>query len=263
MEKKIKLIITDLDRTLLRTDKSISNYSLDVIRRCKEQGIFIAIATARSERAAAKYIELINPDIVISNGGALAKCKDEVIYKCMLSAQVSDSLIKDCVMSSNIGEITVETESGYYSNSEEINKFGEDYTHAKYNDYSKSLKCMTYKITVEVFESKAAEELASKYPQCSFLTYVGEDWCRFAHRDATKINAINKIVKYLNINLEEVAAFGDDINDLGMIKHCGQGIAVSNAIKEILECASHITGSNDEDGVAAYIRENFLEKDEN
>ncbi len=263
MEKKIKLIITDLDRTLLRTDKSISNYSLDVIRRCKEQGIYIAIATARSERAAAKYIELINPDIVISNGGALAKCKDEIIYKCMLSTKVSDSLIKDCVMSSNIGEITVETESRYYSNSEELNKHGEDYTHAKYTDYSKPLSCMTYKITVEVLENSIAEKIASKYPECSFLIFVGENWCRFAHREATKINAINEIVKYLNINLEEIAAFGDDINDLGMIKHCGQGIAVSNAIKEILECASHITGSNDEDGVAAYIRENFLEKDEN
>jgi 5-amino-6-(5-phospho-D-ribitylamino)uracil phosphatase len=258
MEKKIKLIITDLDRTLLRTDKSISNYSLDVIRRCKDQGIVIAIATARSEQAAAKYIELINPDIVISNGGALAKCKGEIIYKCMLSAQVSDSLIKDCAMSSNIGEITVETESGYYSNSEELDKHGEDYTHAKYTDYSKSLNCITYKITVEILENAIAEKLVSKYPQCSFLTYVGENWCRFAHRDATKINAINEIVKYLNISLEEVAAFGDDINDIGMIKHCGQGIAVSNAIEEILECASHITVSNDEDGVAAYIRENFL-----
>ncbi len=258
MGKNIKLIITDLDRTLLRTDKSISNYSLDVIKRCKEQGIYIAIATARSERAAAKYVELIKPDIVISNGGSLAKCKGEIIYKCMLSEQVSDSLIKDCVMSSNIGEITVQTESGYYSNSDELNKHGEDYTHAKYTDYSKPLNCMTYKITVEDLKDKTAEKLASKYPQCSFLTYVGENWCRYAHREATKINAINEIVKYLNISLEEVAAFGDDINDIGMIKHCGQGIAVSNAIKEILECASHITGSNDEDGVAAYIRENFL-----
>lgn len=263
MDKKIKLIITDLDRTFLRTDKSISNYSLDIIKRCKDQGIYIAIATARSERAAARYIELIKPDIVISNGGALAKCKDEVIYKCMLSAQVSDSLIKDCVMSSNIGEITVETESGYYSNSEEINKFGEDYTHAKYNDYSKPLNCMTYKITVEVLENSIAEKIASKYPQCSFLIFVGENWCRFAHREATKFNAINEIAKYLNISLEEIAAFGDDINDIGMIKHCGQGIAVSNAIKEILDCASNITGSNDEDGVAAFISENFLEKDEN
>ncbi|WP_346929003.1 HAD hydrolase family protein [Clostridium sp.] len=181
MDKKIKLIITDLDRTFLRTDKSISNYSLDIIKRCKEQGIYIAIATARSEQAAANYI-----------------------------------------------------------------------------DYSKPLNYMTYKITVEVLENRIAEKIASIYPECSFLIFVGENWCRFAHRDATKINAINEIAKYLNISLEEVAAFGDDINDIGMIKHCGQGIAVSNAIKEILECASHITGSNDEDGVAAFISENFL-----
>ncbi|WP_346939104.1 HAD family hydrolase [uncultured Clostridium sp.] len=258
MAGKVKLIITDLDGTFLRSDKSISRFSLDVIKRCRKQGIYIAIATARSEWAAAKYIDLIKPDIVISNGGSLAKYRDKVIYQCMLSAETSDLLIKDCVADSDIGEITVETDEAYYCNSEELNESDGDYSHTKYNDYTNPLNCMTYKITVEVLENSIAEKIASKYPECSFLIFVGENWCRFAHRDATKINAINEIAKYLNISLEEVAAFGDDINDIGMIKHCGQGIAVSNAIKEILDCASHITGSNDEDGVAAFISENFL-----
>jgi len=258
MDGKVKLIITDLYGTFLRSDKSISRFSLDVIKRCKEQGIYIAIATARSEGAAAKYIDLIKPDIVISNGGSLAKYRDKIIYQCMLSAETSDLLIKDCMADLDIGEITVETDKAYYCNSEELNESDEDYSHTKYNDYTKPLNCMTYKITVEIFKDSIAEKIASKYPECSFLTFTGENWYRFAHKDATKINAINEIIKYLNISLEEVAAFGDDFNDIGMIKYCGHGIAVSNAIKEVIESAKYITSSNDEDGVARFINENLL-----
>lgn len=258
MNKKVKLIITDLDQTFLKTDKSISQYSLDVINKCKERGIYIAIATARSEKSAEKYITSIKPDIVISNGGALARCKEDTVYKCMLSASTSDRLIKDCIINPNVGEITAETEDAYYSDNENLLKHGKDFSHAVYNNYDKPLNCPTYKITVEIFERDTAIELASKYSECSFLAYSGENWCRFAHKDATKMHAINKLFEYLHINSNEVAAFGDDYNDIDMLKSCGYGVAVSNAIDEVLKIATHVTCSNDKDGVAEFINQNFL-----
>jgi Cof subfamily protein (haloacid dehalogenase superfamily) len=258
MDKKVKLIITDLDQTFLKTDKSISQYSLEVIKECKERGINIAIATARSEKAAKKYIDLIKPDIVISNGGALVKYKEQVVYKCMLSAFISDKLIKDSIINPNVGEITVETENAYYWNSDDLCKSGNDYSHAIYNDYSTPLDCPTYKITIEVFEKNTATELAAKYHECNYVTFSGGRWYRFAHKNATKIYAINELLQYLHIDLNQVAAFGDDYNDIDMLKTCGYGIAVSNAIDEVLKVATHITSSNDKDGVAKFIKENFL-----
>lgn len=59
------------------------------------------------------------------------------------------------------------------------------------------------------------------------------------------------------VNLNEIVAFGDDKNDIDMLKICGTGIAVSNAISEVLEIADGVTSSNDEDGVAKWI-ENSL-----
>ena len=56
----------------------------------------------------------------------------------------------------------------------------------------------------------------------------------------------------------EIAAFGDDYNDIEMIEQCGIGIAVANAIEPVLLSAKHITKSNDEDGVAVFIEANFL-----
>jgi len=47
----IKMIITDLDNTLLRSDKTISEYTIDVLKKCQSKGIKVAFATARSEQA--------------------------------------------------------------------------------------------------------------------------------------------------------------------------------------------------------------------
>ena len=53
-----------------------------------------------------------------------------------------------------------------------------------------------------------------------------------------------------DIDLREIVAFGDDKNDIEMLKLCGRGIAVANAISEVLEIADEVTLTNDEAGVA-------------
>ena len=60
------------------------------------------------------------------------------------------------------------------------------------------------------------------------------------------------------IGLDEIVAFGDDKNDIDMLKICGTGVAVSNAIKEVLDIADEVTLSNDEDGVAKWIAKIIL-----
>lgn len=53
--------------------------------------------------------------------------------------------------------------------------------------------------------------------------------------------------------MDEIVAFGDDENDIDMLKSCGLGVAVSNAIPEVQLVADKLTLSNDEDGVAFFI----------
>ena len=54
---------------------------------------------------------------------------------------------------------------------------------------------------------------------------------------------------------EDTVTFGDDQNDIEMLKLCGKGIAVANAVPEALEAADEVTLSNDEDGVARWLTE--------
>ncbi|WP_224038184.1 HAD hydrolase family protein [Clostridium gelidum] len=62
-------------------------------------------------------------------------------------------------------------------------------------------------------------------------------------------------MKYLRVALEDVIAFGYDYNDIEMIKYCGLGIAMENAIPQVEKVANVITVLNDADGVAKYIEE--------
>lgn len=254
----IKLIVTDLDRTLLRTDKSISDYTASVFKKCREKGILTAIATARSETAARRYIEWINPDIVVSCGGALVRSGYKIMYRSVLSADISDKLIFELLHNSNVGFITVETDNGYYVNYSEPSDHP-DYNHSIYCDFKTPLGIDTYKITVEIYDNNTADYFVNKYKECNVLKFSGESWHRFANINADKAFALSQAIEGLNISFSEVAAFGDDFNDVEMLKACGIGIAVDNAITEAKDAADYICDSNDNDGVASWIERNILQ----
>ena len=66
-----KMIVMDLDGTLLDDNKNISTYTISILEKCKEAGIIIAFTTVRSIKATKRISNLVNPDILILNDGAL------------------------------------------------------------------------------------------------------------------------------------------------------------------------------------------------
>lgn len=82
-----KMILTDLDRTLLKSDGSISEETLNILQRCREKGMLLAIATARYWIGAEKYIDLLQPDHEITTDGTLIHKKDCCIYSCIMSCE--------------------------------------------------------------------------------------------------------------------------------------------------------------------------------
>lgn len=86
----------------------------------------------------------------------------------------------------------------------------------------------------------------------------GEDWCQVMHKDSTKMNAIRKIAELLSVKIENIVAFGDDSNDIEMIRSCGIGVAVENAIDSVKQAADYICCNNDNDGVAKWIKEKIF-----
>jgi Cof subfamily protein (haloacid dehalogenase superfamily) len=253
-----KMIIMDLDGTLLKDDKNISSYTLSILEKCKNIGIKIGIATARSEKSAKRCIETIEPDIMILNGGALIiNNNKEIIYKKLLSARTSDAIINECVKNKNTGNLTVETEGNYYASYKEP-AYHSDYMYGVYYDFTKPLSKETYKISVEIFDKNTALSIENKFKECRAISFTGENWYRFAHKEADKMAAIKEIVKNEGINISDIIAFGDDYNDIEMIKNCGTGVAMENGIEEIKNAAKYICKNNNEDGVGKWIEENIF-----
>ena len=77
-KRMFKVIITDLDRTLLHTDKTISPYTLEVLKRCKEKGMLLMAATARPLRAIEVYRKQLAFDALTVMNGAQVICGEHV-----------------------------------------------------------------------------------------------------------------------------------------------------------------------------------------
>ncbi|MEG0611774.1 MAG: HAD family hydrolase [Clostridium sp.] len=254
-----KLIIFDLDGTLLHTDKTISPYTQGVLSKCKEQGIHIGCATARSEITAIKCMGIIKPDFIISSGGARVNYNGEIVYSSKLSVSTVKGIIQELRRySKGQGEITIIAEEGKFCNYKDDSSKDLNFGQVIYLDFLE-FEYPAYKVTAEFENEDDAKNIAGIYEECSSLSYSGEILRQFAHKDANKLMAIQKLIEYLNIDVNDVVAFGDDYNDIEMIKFCGKGIAMNNAITQVKNVADFITDSNDEDGVAKYIEKSILQ----
>jgi hydroxymethylpyrimidine pyrophosphatase-like HAD family hydrolase len=78
------------------------------------------------------------------------------------------------------------------------------------------------------------------------------------HKDATKEKAIIYLAEYFGFDLSDIAAFGDDYNDVEMLRVCGIGVGVTNAIEEVRGVADCICDTNESDGVAKLLEERML-----
>ena len=91
MDKKVLLF--DLDGTLLRSDKTISERTLLALEKCREKGILIGVSTSRGEKNSLQFIEKLCPDILIASGGALVTYKGQYIYKAEFSIEETQKMM--------------------------------------------------------------------------------------------------------------------------------------------------------------------------
>jgi len=252
----VKLLLFDLDGTLLQSDKTISERTLKALSKCREQGMLIGISTSRAEHNCMTFLPDMTPDIFIASGGAVVKYRDDYIYTAEFSVEETRSMIAcareicgaDC-------EITIDTLDAHYWNYKvDPNKADATWGETIYTDYIDYSK-KALKFCVEIFEDSLAEKLAAYLPDCDCLRFSGSAWYKFTKKEATKENAILKACKACGMALKDVTAFGDDAPDIGMLKLCGTGVAMGNAIDAVKEAADIVIGSNDEDGIAEYLEQ--------
>ena len=249
-----QILLFDLDGTLLRNDKSLSEYTLEMLSKCKGCGYLIGISTSRSEQNCLSFLREMKPDILISSGGALVRVNEKIICSSSFSAietkNFIDSARKICGMDC---EITVDTLEAHYwnykTNPKEQDKSWGDSIYTDFTDF----KYEALKICVEIHHPNLAKKLCRQFSELDSLNFSDGDWYKFTKSGITKEKAIWEVCKECHADVSEILAFGDDYADMGMLKLCGVGVAMDNAVQEVKDIADDITLSNEEDGVAAYL----------
>lgn len=253
----VKMIVTDLDNTLLNSEKTISDYTVDVLARCRNKGFTTVFATARSAQASSKFTTQFKPDVFIGYGGALVSAGDRVIRRFDIPANTAYDLILKCLNTPEISSVYAVNESVALTNDRDFT-LQKDSSYYKYANFLTGIKRRYLKISVNSGSPSAIEKIASQFPMCYMLRYTGEDLYQFTSKDAMKWNAVKTAGKHFGIHAGDIAAFGDDVNDLEMIRECGIGVAVMNAVAEVKSSANYICAANDDDGVAKWIENHLL-----
>ncbi|MED0987249.1 HAD family hydrolase [Bacillus paramycoides] len=249
-----KVIISDLDGTLLRSDKTISEKSINILRECKNKGSELIFATARPPRAINQYIpSVLKNDIIICYNGALVLKGNDTLYKKEISRNVILEIIEKA-KKYNLNNICIEINDKLYSNFDVTDYFGNvpneviDVRELDFKEAFKVILCTKDSINKNLIKELPAE--------CNAVITDNGTLCQIMHAEVSKWNSIQHVLQHLNCEASDVIAFGDDYNDMEMIEKCGIGVAMNNAVEELKSVAKFIAKSNDEDGVTTFLESN-------
>ena len=252
----IKAIVVDLDRTLLRTDKTLSAHTVEVLRKCREAGIRIMVATARPLRTAVRYCEMIGAEAIVVSNGARVFCGEHRIEYgiCLRSAT---RLLNTLAGNSGL-TVTLETGEVAYSN----RPVGE-YETVLSDDLARVAEAEgALKILVTFDGEETLATVKESLSDDLYCTVANGQLIQIMDKQATKWNGVKAMLALCGCFPEETAYFGDDHDDIEPIKMCGLGVAVANAIDAVKSVADAIAPSNDEDGGAQYIERMILKNDD-
>jgi Cof subfamily protein (haloacid dehalogenase superfamily) len=266
-----KMIVLDLDDTLLRDDHTISNRTKTALMAAQQEGVKVVLASGRPTKGMNAIAEdlLLHEygSFILSYNGAKIidyKTKEEQ-FSSTLSPEVAHRLYE---LSKQEGvyihtyvedEIVTEIENQYTKKEgrltglpvKHITSFVETVT----EPVVKVLMCDDPEKLVKV-EQKLQEEFAGSLSIMRSKPYFLE----FLEKGVTKGSSLNSLIKTLGIKREEVIAMGDSYNDLAMIEFAGLGVAMGNAPDDIKELADYVTDTNMNDGVAKVIEKFVLAK---
>ena len=262
-----KLIVTDLDDTLLRDDRTISERSRQTVKRAGERGITVAIATGRMYDSALPYAQqlgLKGPMLCCQGAQIVDIESGEAISTTAMPLDLAIDVLR---FAQDKGlYIQYYTADHYFFEktcwqSELYNRLSGVKGHALGRKCSEALDFEPIKLLMIADPAvirTAYDEAAERWGGKLEVAISKSNYLEFTHTDANKGGAMAILAQKMGIPPEQVMAIGDALNDLSMICRAGLGVAVGNALEEVKKAADAVTATNEEDGVALAIEKYAL-----
>lgn len=271
MTRDIQLVAIDLDGTLLRDDKSLSQENVDAIKEAIEQGVQVVICTGRT-LPSIQYLSKQLPQgdgdeyLILQNGAVIHQLPDlNIVHETVLTEgdrQAIYDVFKE-YRSEEVQMVAFDPDKLYLVDDEVANStvvqdaetLSTDITLAKFEEVL-NLETL-YKIVVfggvefiDDYLEKIPNELYEQVHIVRSLPVAIE----FIPKLANKSNGLNALIQLLDIKAENIMTIGDELNDYEMVKMAGLGVAMENGHPEVKRVADELTLTNNENGVAHAIR---------
>ena len=265
----IDTIVSDMDDTLLNDDCQLSPYTVDVLRRCTERGIRVIPASGRAMNSMLPYLKQLNTGCpAIGCNGAQLIAPDLTLMRCLdFDADLAKELC--AFMEENGFYVQVYKDDYFYYATEcEPSKQYKKSSGMKGKPVGDLQAFITFP-TPKVLGITHPEEVARILP-------IAEE--RFKGRAASSVskpyfleaeppkvskgNALRELSKIIGIDPEKTLVFGDSLNDLSMLAFTPNSVAMENGRNEVKAAARYICQPNHQDGVAKFIEEYVLTKEE-
>jgi hypothetical protein len=247
----LKMIVADLDGTLLRDDKTMSERSINTLKKCREAGVKVTYATARSDSVNFLLPTQVFDGGVISNG-ALAYAGEVQVYNRLIPPETARPYL---TAADEAGiKIAAQLCGKHYANFD-ISQLW-NWLKCELTDF-KTYSIQTEKIYSQIENAETAEYLKSNLPDDLYMVVARDGLAMIMHREAVKSRAVAALADYWEIEKREIAAFGDDLNDMDLLQFCGLGVAMGNALNEVKNAADYVCGTNENDGVAEWLEKNI------
>ena len=265
-----KAVFIDIDGTLIKSDHSISQVTIDTIKKVKEKGIHVVLVSARPLHGIiniSKQIGLDDVPIASLNGSYIA-LKDEILYNCTIDPLILEDLYsslkkyKVSIIYYQQMKWYAEVENKYTINEQKITgipiiikPFNE--LPGTWNENAAGPnKLLVIGEDLEI--TKIQKEIKPQYQDALNMYTSKPIYLEVMDHAASKASAVKFFMERFNIAREETIAIGDNFNDIEMIEFAGLGIAMGNAPAEVKAVADFVTVSNNEDGVAKVLEKYII-----
>lgn len=266
----IKVVVTDLDGTLLNPQHRISDYTKSIFQELHNQNYLIVVATGRHHLDAMAIIDTLDVPVylVSSNGARIHSPEKEALFSFNLKSEV----VKAALSVDIDPEITVVL---FKENVWQTNKLSE-----KLNAFQADLKYHPELVDYKTLEDFGAIKIFFAHDNHEKLVVLKDAILKsdadnlhhafslptcleFMDKSVDKAVAIQRVLEKEGFSLEQAISFGDGFNDVQMLSATGKGLIMGNApslLKETLPNLEVIK-TNAEDGVAKYIASKILDKE--
>lgn len=269
---KYKVIVMDVDGTLLNKSKKISEKTKKALMRAQENGIKLILASGRPTSGLMDYAKELEMDkydglLVSFNGSKVVRYKyDEILFNEAMTIKQGKAVLehlkkfnvipmidkKDTLYVNDVYNCFVNYQ-GIPFNIIQYEARGGKFKLAEEKDLAAFADYPLNKILIAgdpEYLKNNYKEMMEPFKDTLNCAFTADFYFEFTAKDIDKAKALDTVLSKFGYNSDEVIAFGDGENDISMIKYAGLGIAMDNAVEKLKKNCDYVTSSNNEDGIA-------------